>query len=209
MQTIIDLNKKVSYRLIKALYFFVLIGTLIFGIKYFYEDSIYSPMDYDQTRITCLDTEEHFDIKKSRYDIGASLTNEQKNTIAKEVCGTTGTSIIEDMAIDYAALAEKYGGRQVDYSAVAKKHGGTLSGAETGEEQESSGGFVGDVKSYDDTFLSSNNVFKASQGVMIEKLDLLKFSGYLLGTILGLLLITEVLRRTIYYVFLGSLKPRE
>jgi hypothetical protein len=158
MQTITDLNKKVSYRLIKALYFFVLIGVLVFSIKYFYEDNIYYPMDYDQTRISCQNTKERFDIEKSRYNIGSSLSDEQKNTIAKEICGITGVQIIDK---------------------------------------------------YDDTFLSSNNVFVASKGVMIEKLNLLKFSGYLLAIIIGLMLLAEILRRTIYYIFLGSLKPKE
>lgn len=146
------------YRLIEALYFFVLIGVLIFSTKFFCEDSIYYPMDYDQTRISCNNNGEYFDIKKSQYSITATLTNEQKNTIASEICGVTNIQITED-----------------------------------------------DNK----TFLSSNNVFVASKGVTIEKLDILKFSGYLVGTILVLLAITEILRRTIYYIFLGSLKPKK
>jgi len=57
--------------------------------------------------------------------------------------------------------------------------------------------------------MSSNNVFSASEGVMVQKIHLLKFLWHLILVMLGLGILTELLRRTIYYIFLKSMNPKK
>jgi hypothetical protein len=57
------------------------------------------------------------------------------------------------------------------------------------------------------TYLSNNNIFVASDGVMEEKIKVLGFVGYTLLLLIGMFVLTEILRRLAYYIFLGRLRP--
>lgn len=69
--------------------------------------------------------------------------------------------------------------------------------------------FYDPSKESNSLFLTDNNIFKASRGVMEEKIRILYFIGLLAIVLSSSVFITEILRRIIYYIFLGNFYPRK
>lgn len=160
METIGELNKKIWYRLVKIIYFVVLLVLIVKIGSIIYDRSIIYPYNETKTAITCANNaEKRVDIDKSIYGISGSLTVEQKEKIAKEICGVESTNFYET---------------QTEYS-----------------------------------FLTHNNIFIASEGVMEEKFRLFYFVGFCLLFVLGGAVLTEILRRIVYYIFLGKFNPTQ
>ncbi len=167
MKTVEDLNKKVLYRLVKVIYFVVLLLILIKLGSIFFEKSTIYPYNHEKTAITCLvgpnknDTlSERIDIKKDKYNITGNLTGQQKERIASEICNVPTQIMFE---------------------------------TET---------------TYGDLFLTHNNIFIASEGVMEEKFRFFYFAGICIALLIAGATVTEVIRRVVYYVFLGTLTPK-
>ena len=159
MKTIEELNKKIAYRLIKIIYFVVLLGILLKVGSIYYDQSIIYPYNETKTAITCLNNRDNrVNINKSSYGISGTLTTEQKEKIAREICKIEPTAIYET---------------QSEYS-----------------------------------FLTHNNVFIASEGVMEEKFRIFYFVAICILLLVGGAILTEVLRRIVYYVFLGKFNPK-
>ncbi len=61
---------------------------------------------------------------------------------------------------------------------------------------------------WSDSFLTHNNVFIASKGVMEEKFRFFYFVGICIAILITGAIMTEIIRRVVYYVFLGTLTPK-
>lgn len=102
MKTLGDLNKKISYRLAKVIYFIIFLFVFINIGDIFFQKSITHPYNNEKAVITCLsgpnknDTlNERIHIKKDKYGITDKLDNQQKELIAKEVCGVEASVFFE------------------------------------------------------------------------------------------------------------------
>lgn len=60
----------------------------------------------------------------------------------------------------------------------------------------------------DREYLISNNIFTASEGVMVDWFHTGKFIFYTFLIFLSLFIATEILKRAIYYIFLGGINPK-
>ncbi len=162
MKTLEDLSNKIWYRTLKVIYILAILGLLVWiGIRK-YNDKIEYPFNYNKTRITCIKSNDlRVDISKSAYNISGSLTFQQKQKIANDICHYTGNDMYD----------------------VPK------------EDAE--------------TYLSYNNVFIASHGVMEEKLNVWAFVWGMLILIIAFGIATEVLRRMLYYILFGVFAPQK
>lgn len=58
------------------------------------------------------------------------------------------------------------------------------------------------------SYLTHNNIFIASEGVMEEKFRIFYFAGICVLLLIGGAILTEILRRIVYYIFLGKFNPK-
>ncbi len=67
--------------------------------------------------------------------------------------------------------------------------------------------FIETTTLFSDLFLTHNNFFIASEGVMEKGFKFQYFIGMCLALIIAGIILTEILKRIIYYVVLGTFKP--
>jgi hypothetical protein len=63
--------------------------------------------------------------------------------------------------------------------------------------------------SLNDEFITWNQIFSATKGIEEKKFHFIKFPFKIIGFSLILVIISEILRRTFYYVVLGKINPKK